>query len=185
MAEARELARRDKHQFQWWAAWRLGARWYREEKKGADRGVDGRMLFKNGPYGDGLIIISVKGGENIGVKDVRDLRGVIERDDAEMGILITLAEPTGPMMTEAAAPGVVQKSAHGKLPRLQVATIEDMLDGRMPKLPPLPELERRPIKVRIARDSDQLELLLPFEGKKAAPRKGDFLDPSIMNLRQG
>jgi DNA modification methylase len=117
LAGARDLANRDKHQFQWWAAWRLGARWYREEKKGADRGIDGRMLFKNGPYGDGLIIISVKGGENVGVQMVRDLRGVIEREEAEMGILISLAEPTAPMMTEAAAAGFVSKSAHGRLPR--------------------------------------------------------------------
>ena len=86
LAGARELAARDKHQFQWWAAWRLGARWYREEKKGADRGIDGRMMFKNGPYGDGLIIISVKGGDNVGVQMVRDLRGVIEREGAEIGV---------------------------------------------------------------------------------------------------
>src|SRR5262249_27978647 len=42
LAGAVDLARRDKHQFQWWAAWRLGAQRYREEKKGADRGIDGR-----------------------------------------------------------------------------------------------------------------------------------------------
>ncbi len=33
LAGARDLARRDKHQFQWWASWRLGARWYREERR--------------------------------------------------------------------------------------------------------------------------------------------------------
>jgi adenine specific DNA methylase Mod len=182
LAGARDLARRDKHQFQWWAAWRLGARWYREEKKGADRGIDGRMLFKNGPYGDGLIIISVKGGENIGVKDVRDLRGVIEREDAEMGIVITLADPTGPMMTEAAAAGIVSKSAHGRMPRLQVVTIAAVLEGRMPKLPPLPEPERAATRAPRRTEKDQLELLLPFAGDKFVPRKGDFIDPSIMAI---
>src|SRR5581483_11770611 len=114
LAGAIDLARRDKHQFQWWAAWLLGAQRYREEKKGADRGVDGRALFKNGPFGDGLIVISVKGGDNIGVQMVRDLRGVIERDDAEMGVLVTLAEPTRPMLAEAAAAGFVRRSAHGQ-----------------------------------------------------------------------
>lgn len=182
LAGARDLARRDKHQFQWWASWRLGARWYHEEKKGADRGIDGRMLFKNGPFGDGLIIISVKGGENIGVKDVRDLRGVIERDDAEMGIMITLAQPTGPMLSEAAAAGNLPKSAHGRLPRLQVVTIEDILDGRMPMLPPLPQLERAATRAPRKEDKDQLELLLPFAGEKAMPQKGDFIDPSIMSI---
>ncbi|HEV2629441.1 MAG TPA: DNA methyltransferase [Pseudolabrys sp.] len=180
LAGARELAARDKHQFQWWAAWRLGARWYREEKKGADRGIDGRMMFKNGPYGDGLIIISVKGGENVGVQMVRDLRGVIEREGAEMGILISLTDPTGPMKTEAAAAGYVSKSAHGRVPRLQIVTIEEILEGKMPKLPPLPQPDRIERTARRKQFKDQMELLLPFAGDKVGPAKGDFVDPSIM-----
>ena len=182
IAGARDLAGRDKHQFQWWAAWRLGARWYREEKKGADRGIDGRILFKNGPYGDGLIIISVKGGENIGVRDVRDLRGVIEREDAEMGILVSLEEPTRDMMRETAAAGFLAQSAHGKLPRLQTVTIGEILSGRPPKLPPLPEIEQRPVQLPRKRDREQLELLLPFAGNKPMPAKGDFVDPSILRF---
>jgi hypothetical protein len=59
IAEARALAARDKHQFQWWASWRLGAQVYREEKRGADRGIDGNIFFHNGPYGTGRIIVSV------------------------------------------------------------------------------------------------------------------------------
>jgi adenine specific DNA methylase Mod len=133
LKEARELARRDKHQFQWWASWRLGAQVYREEKRGSDRGIDGNIFFHNGPFGIGRIIVSVKGGENVGVQMVRDLRGVIEREEAEMGIVITLAEPTGPMRSEADAAGFVRKSAHGRLPRLQVVTIEDLLANKMPK----------------------------------------------------
>ena len=175
-AGAHDLARRDKHQFQWWAAWRLGARWYREEKKGADRGIDGRMMFKNGPYGDGLIIISVKGGENVGVQMVRDLRGVIEREDAQMGIMISLVEPTGPMKNEAAAAGFVTKSAHGRLPRLQIVTIEEILDGHMPILPPLPQPERIDRIAPRKKFKDQLELLLPFAGDKVTPAKGDFVE---------
>jgi adenine specific DNA methylase Mod len=173
---ARDLARRDKHQFQWWAAWRLGAQTYREEKRGADRGIDGNIFFQNGPYGTGRIIISVKGGDNVGVGMVRDLRGVIEREDSEMGILVSLVEPTGPMVSECAAAGFVAKSAHGRLPRLQIVTIADMLMGKMPKLPPIPEPARiaRPTRKR---DLDQLELLLPLEGKKLSIGKGEFVDP--------
>jgi adenine specific DNA methylase Mod len=180
LAGAVDLARRDKHQFQWWAAWKLGARWYREEKKGADRGIDGRMLFKNGPYGDGLIIISVKGGEHVGVQMVRDLRGVIEREGAEMGVLVSLAEPTGPMKSEAAAAGFVRKSAHGRLPRLQVVTIEEIINGTGLVMPPLPQPERIERTARRKQHKDQLEFLLPFAGDKVAPQKGDFVDPSIM-----
>ena len=63
-AGAVELARRDKYQFQWWAAWLLGAQTY-QSKKGGDRGIDGNIYFPNGPYGHGRIVISVKGGENL------------------------------------------------------------------------------------------------------------------------
>jgi hypothetical protein len=121
-----------------------------------------RSDCKSGTLVDGLIIISVTGGENIGVKDVRDLRGVIEREDAEMGILITLADPTGTMMTEAAAAGLVSKSAHGRMPRLQVVTIAGVLDVRMPKLPPLPEPDRAATRAPRRTEKDQLELLLSF-----------------------
>jgi len=140
------------------------------------------MMFKNGPYGDGLIIISVKGGENIGVQMVRDLRGVIEREEAEMGILVSLVDPTAPMKAEAAAAGFVSKSAHGRLPRLQIVTIEEILDGRMPKLPPLPQPDRFERTAPRKQFKDQLELLLPFAGDKVAPAKGDFIDPSIMAI---
>lgn len=174
---ARELARRDKHQFQWWAAWYLGAHTYREEKRGADRGVDGNVFFPNGPYGTGRIIISVKGGENVGVAMVRDLRGVIEREGADMGILISLTEPTKPMLSECASAGFVSKSAHGRLPRLQILTVADMLEGRLPKLPPIPSLPEMRTPKRRRGTNDQLELLLPFDGLAAKQSKGDFIDP--------
>jgi site-specific DNA-methyltransferase (adenine-specific) len=177
LKEAQELARRDKHQFQWWASWRLGAQVYREEKRGADRGIDGNIFFHNGPYGTGRIIVSVKGGENVGVQMVRDLRGVIEREEAEMGIVVTLAEPTGPMQTEADAAGFVRKSAHGRMPRLQIVTIEDMLAGRMPKLPPLPQPAQKRATARRRQHPEQLELLLPFEGGGIKPIAGDYVDP--------
>jgi adenine specific DNA methylase Mod len=184
LAGAVDLARRDKHQFQWWAAWLLGAQRYREEKKGSDRGVDGRALFKNGPYGDGLIVISVKGGENLGVQMVRDLRGVIERDEAEMGVLVTLAEPTRPMISEAAAAGFVRRSAHGRLPRLQVVTVGDLLDGRLPVLPPLPkdtESAPRPTQRKAdRRDHRQTELLFTFPGGK--DDGAEFTDPRFVDI---
>jgi site-specific DNA-methyltransferase (adenine-specific) len=167
LAGARELARRDKYQFQWWAAWKLGSQTYREDKKGADRGIDGNIYFHNGPYGVGRIVASVKGGEHVGVQMVRDLRGVIEREEAEMGVMVTLANPTAPMLSEAAAAGFVRKSAHGRLPRLQVVSVADLLAGQMPKLPPLPQPERKQTTARRKVHADQLEMILPFAGDKA------------------
>jgi adenine specific DNA methylase Mod len=177
LAEARELARRDKHQFQWWASWRLGAQIYREEKRGADRGIDGNIFFRNGPYGIGRIIVSVKAGENVGVQMIRDLRGVIEREEAEMGVFVTLAEPTGPMQTEADGSGYVRKSAHGRMPRIQIVTIDNLLANRLPKLPPLPQPVQKISMARRRQHPDQLELLLPFEGAAIRAAAGEFIDP--------
>jgi hypothetical protein len=116
-----------------------------------------------------------------GVQMVRDLRGVIEREQSEMGILVTLADPTAPMLSEASAAGFVSKSAHGRLPRLQVAAIEEILDGRLPEMPPLPQPMQRPHKVR-RRDADQPELLLPTEGSGIKPAKGEYIDPRFMGI---
>jgi DNA modification methylase len=182
---ARELARRNKHQFQMWAAWRLGAQSYREIKKGPDRGIDGRIQYKNGAYGWGQIIISVKGGDNVGVASVRDLRGVIEREKAEMGVLVTLAEPTRQMVSEAVSAGFVSKSAHGRKPRLQIVTAEEIINGRMPDFPSLPEaMPIRPRTIKKKRKvSDQIEMLLPIgESIPVKLRKNEVLDPRFLDL---
>ena len=182
LAGARDLASRDKYQFQWWAAWLLGAQTY-ESKKGADRGIDANIFYANGPYGHGRIIISVKGGENLSPVMVRELNGVIQREDAEMGVLITLAEPTRAMIADAAGAGFVQKSAHGRLPRIQIVTVGDLLDGRCPKLPPLPVVEDGPRQRPRKRDRDQLELMLPFSGASGLrTEEGGMIDPRFLAL---
>jgi len=93
------------YQFQWWALGLVGARPV-EQKKGADHGIDGKVLFRDHPQATKpeQIIIQVKGGKT-GVKDVRDLRGVLDREKAAMGVLISLQPPTGPMEAEAASAG--------------------------------------------------------------------------------
>ena len=76
------------------------------------------------------VIVQVKGGY-IGVNDVRDLKGVLEREKAPIGALITLREPTRPMLTEAAAAGFYEpKDFPGRYPRLQILTIAELLEGK-------------------------------------------------------
>lgn len=184
MAGARDLARRDKHQFQWWAAWVLGAQTY-ESKRGADRGIDANIYFSNGPFGHGRIIVSVKGGEHVSPVMVRELSGVVQREpDANMGILVTLTEPTKAMLQDAAGAGFVEKSAHGRLPRIQVVTVADLLDGKFPKMPPLPQpittAARR--KSTKGKDKDQLELLLPIPGAGVTTQDGATIDPRFLKL---
>jgi site-specific DNA-methyltransferase (adenine-specific) len=182
LAGARDLARRDKHQFQWWAAWVLGAQTY-ESKRGADRGIDANLYFANGPYGHGRIIVSVKGGDNVSPVMVRELSGVVQREpDATMGILITLADPTKAMLSDAAGAGFVEKSAHGRLPRVQIVTIADLLDGRFPKMPPLPQPVNARPRRKAAKDRDQLELLLPISTNNVITENGATVDPRYLKI---
>lgn len=185
LVDAEALAKRDKHQFQWWAAWFVGAQSYREEKRGPDRGIDGSAVFANGPFGYGRIIISVKGGENVGVDMVRQLRAVLDREKAEMGILITLAPPTQPMINEALGMGYVAKSAHGRLPRLQIVTAADLFAGRLPAFPPLPQALNgvRPRSTMPRRiDKRQLSLMLAFNGSNTLKSGDAFVDPRYLTF---
>jgi site-specific DNA-methyltransferase (adenine-specific) len=129
--EAATLAEEDKFQFQWWALGLVGARPV-EQKKGADHGVDGKILFRDDPKAakPEQIVIQVKGGKT-GVKDVRDLRGVLDREKAAIGILISLQEATGPMETEAASAGFYEhKTNKQKFPRLQLRTVKELMEGK-------------------------------------------------------
>ncbi len=129
--EAATLAEDDKYQFQWWALGLVGARPV-EQKKGADHGIDGKILFRDDPKAakPEQIIIQVKGGKT-GVKDVRDLRGVLDREKAAIGILISLQPPTGPMETEAASAGFYEhKTNRQKYPRLQLRTVKELMEGQ-------------------------------------------------------
>jgi len=96
-----------------------------------------RLYFHDEPEGGKTkqIIISVKSGEKVAVSQLRDLRGVIDREDAEIGVLISMAEPTRDMRKEAASAGLY-KSAWGKHPRLQLLTIEELLGGKGIDYPP-------------------------------------------------
>jgi site-specific DNA-methyltransferase (adenine-specific) len=129
LPDAEALAAEDPYQFQWWALSLVGARPV-EQKKGADRGIDGRLFFHDeGRYGRTKhVILSVKSG-TVSVRDVRDLRGVVDREQAQIGVLISLREPTRPMRIEAASAGFYA-SPWGNHPRLQLLAITDLFEAR-------------------------------------------------------
>jgi DNA modification methylase len=134
LPDAANLAADDPYQFQWWALGLVGARPI-DEKKGADKGIDGRIYFHVGDGRTRQIVFSVKAG-HVNVSHVRDLRGVIEREQADIGVLISLEEPTSPMRREAASAGFYA-SPWGKHPRLQLVTVEDLLTGKTIDRPPI------------------------------------------------
>jgi site-specific DNA-methyltransferase (adenine-specific) len=136
--DAGVLARSDALEFQRWALTLAGATPV-VDHRGPDRGIDGRRYFHDDTDPSASTqqaLFSVKSGR-IGVKDVRDLRGVIERERATVGILVTLKPPTHAMRTEAANAGLWGTSAPGRRrARLQIVTVADLLTGRGLDLPP-------------------------------------------------
>jgi DNA modification methylase len=134
LAGAGQLAAEDKYQFQWWALGQVGAR-PAEQKKGADRGIDGRLYFHDDDSGQSKqIIFSVKAG-GVTVPQVRDLVGVLTREKAEIGVFISFDPPTKPMLKEAAEAGFYKSTDGTIYPKLQILTIQQILDGKQPEYP--------------------------------------------------
>ncbi len=131
LAGARKLAEDDKFQFEAWALSMVGARPSGQVRRGADKGIDGRLFFHDDSSGQSKqIILSVKGG-HVEHSHIRDLRGVLDREEAQIGVLITLEPPSKPMLREAASAGFYTSSsiADSAFPRIQILTIEEMLAG--------------------------------------------------------
>lgn len=159
-SEAEDLAVSDPYQFQWWALGLVGARPI-EQKKGADRGIDGRIYFHDANGQTHQIILSVKAGKT-SVPHVRDLRGVVDREKAAIGVLISMQEPTRPMRSEAASAGFFESRWTGTAhPRLQILTIAELLNGKRIDCPPLGQLSqtfKKAPKATKRAGGEQLEL---------------------------
>ncbi|MEK6720582.1 MAG: DNA methyltransferase [Chloroflexota bacterium] len=126
------------YQFQWWALDLIGAQPQGgTQKKGADKGIDGVISFSTGPRGEvGRALVSVKSG-GVNSSMIRDLKGVLEREKAEIGLFVTLDEPSAPMRQEAATAGVYHSELSGRdYQRIQILTIAELLEEhRRPDLP--------------------------------------------------
>jgi site-specific DNA-methyltransferase (adenine-specific) len=179
--DAKELAEEDRDQFEAWALGLVGAR-NAGKKKGPDRGIDGRLLFHEKPGGKTRqILISVKSGK-VSVPDVRDLRGVIEREEAEIGLLISMREPTQPMRSEAAAAGFYRSGSEGvgtwgQHPRMQLLTVAELLGGLRIDMPPLSgslTFRRAP---RVERRRPTTEPL--FRNVAAPPKLQEMFQPAV------
>ena len=162
LPDATALAEQDPYQFQWWALGLVRAR-PADEKKGADRGIDGRRYFHDEGKGGKTkqIIFSVKAG-NVTVSHIRDLVGVISREKAEIGAFLSLEPPTSPMRREAASAGFY-KSPWGKHPRIQLLTIEDLLGGKSIDYPQATDVTFK--KAQRVRSRPAEQKTLPMEGE--------------------
>jgi len=121
---AQELFNKDPSTFQNWFVERVGG--FPMQRKSADRGIDGRIYFETR---DGLreMMLQVKGGKHVRPTDVRDLRGVLEREEnAEMAGFLSIVQPTKAMLSEAAEAGMYEY-AGVQYPRIQFLTTADVL----------------------------------------------------------
>ena len=150
---ARALAVESEHdgryQFEWWALGLIEARPSRDRRRGADSGIDGYINFFDDNSGRSKrVIVQVKSG-NVSVSQIRDLKGVLERENAEIGVFITLNPPTRPMLAEAVSTGFYEPEHFPDLrfPRLQILTIEELLAGKeaeYPRIAPAATFRRAP-----------------------------------------
>ena len=114
----------------------IGARPIGEQKKGADKGIDGVIQFIDEASGKpSRVLVQVKSG-HIGVNAVRELKAVAA--DEAIGVLITLEPPTSPMKVEAVDAGYYHSPVWDKdYSKIQILTIEELLHGETVDMPPL------------------------------------------------
>jgi site-specific DNA-methyltransferase (adenine-specific) len=140
IGSARQLAHDNRYQFQWWALSLVDAKPAgsgKEIKKGKDLGVDGIISFIDDPKGSPQrALVQVKSG-HIKSGDIRDLHGTVDRENAALGVFITLEPPTKDMEKEALSAGYYTSELWQKdYPKIQILTIEQLLSGEQVQMPP-------------------------------------------------
>ena len=133
--EAAALAEEDPFGFQCWVLGVLGINPL-YQKRGADRGIDGRMFFFDGPDTGNpkQLVFSVKGGK-LNPAFVRELAGVVRRERAQIGVLVTLEEPTKEMRKEAATAEHYRAHDDSLYPGLQILTVAEVIRGERARHP--------------------------------------------------
>ena len=159
---AAALAEKDKFAFQDWAITLVGANPPSGvSKKGADRGIDGIILFREkvdykNPKLKKIIVQVKGGGTNRG--DVARLKGDLLREDAPMGVLITLKEATAEMKREATLSGEYQYTPATAFPRIQLLSIHEWFHGKELKLPADTVNPFKKAEAKKGKDVGQLEM---------------------------
>jgi site-specific DNA-methyltransferase (adenine-specific) len=164
LPDAKQLALEDKYQFQFWALGLVHTRpAASQEKKGADKGIDGNLYFHDDPKGKTKrIILSVKGGDNVTASMIRDLAGTVAREKADIGVLITLTPPTAPMRKDAASHGFYTSPMGGKHQRIQILTIEQLLDGAAIDYPSAAQRSNHTFRQAPRADTVSVQIGLPI-----------------------
>jgi DNA modification methylase len=105
------------------------------QKQVGDRGTDGVIRFATGRTDIGRALVSVKGGVSLNPAMVRDLKGTVETEKAEMGVLVTLGPPTRGMVEAANRSGTYTLNGN-PYPKLQMVSVAELLGGKRLDMPP-------------------------------------------------
>jgi len=164
LAGAKALARKNRYQFEWWALGLVDARPAQEKKKGADTGIDGIINFIDDRSGKAKkIVVQVKSGQ-VTVSQIRDLKGVMEREKAVLAAFLTLKDPTPAMIKETATAGFYEPEHLPGLsyPRLQILTIDELLASKKleyPRLAPNATFKKAPRQRKGSMGKNQQNLI--------------------------
>jgi len=98
------------------------------QKKGADKGIDGIAYFRSEKDDPEKIILQVKSGK-VSSRDIRDLQGTITRESATLGVFITLQKPTKDMSKEAKEAGIYQSQyMSAPVDRIRIVTVQEIIE---------------------------------------------------------
>ena len=131
----------------------MDARPARDKKKGADAGIDGVINFFDDNSGKAKrVVVQVKSG-NVNRGMIATLKGDMEREKAEIGLFVTLNEPTRPMLQASASAGFYTPEHYPdhQYPRLQILTVAELLNGaeaQYPRVAPAATFRRAPRRRR-------------------------------------
>jgi DNA modification methylase len=141
MASARALAHKKddrlRKEFEKWAILTYTKnRALVNEKKGADKGIDGIAYIFTGDKSADRMLLQVKSGA-VKRSDIATLQGDMQRNKVPLGTLITLEEPTRSMIEHAKAEGYYEHPQAGQTcPKIQIVTVREIIeDGKRLDLP--------------------------------------------------
>lgn len=141
VASARRLADEKWEEFQAWIVDKVGGVPLSPEtekkvaKKGKDGGIDGLLLFRDDPKAprSKRMVISVKGGKTLDPGMIDALYGVVTRDGAAAGVLLTAYRATPGMHKTALAYGSYSSEVFEpgkKYPKIQLVSVEDIFESK-------------------------------------------------------
>lgn len=170
--DATALAARDWLEFQKWAVFAIGG--LPKDRPGPDGGIDGIIRYHRvGIEQPNRAVVSVKGGLNVGVDAIHKLKSVVQREGAQLGVLICVNPPSRGMLREAQSEGEVGPPTQ-RVQKIQIVTVDQLFERHPVELPgtldeptvaPTPAFQQ-PKRSRKKAIEGQTELLLPIKGEK-------------------